>query len=359
MKEILDSLMKFILPDAQAGISDQIMKNLNPTPEQVNVNPAPLATQPMDVPEVPDLEQLHPNEIKDYSTGIDMDSYYEAMGELPAEDPVDKEYIFEADREQKESLTRQMTGEEDIKPLRTNNQAKGMLVDSIKEYENAQEMGRVSGPDGELFTVFDVPESPIGEKDIGWGFKVEPEMLTEDKSKWPKVNGIPIDLRKGISRDVANSLLYQEIEKARETCRTQMPNWDNMTPMEKFFWNDLAYNSGPETFNKSPNAVKAAKAGYTAEAAIKSLDFIGSGHKQVKGLFDRRIKSYNKMAQELPGVPEIEEAEWGEQVRVKFAHQIKSTKVSKAFTNKINGSTDGWFTVTKGEKGRKREVYKP
>jgi len=314
----------------------------------------------MEAPSVPDLEQLHPNEIQDYTTMNEPDDYLDSITGLLEGRKVgkDRSYARESDDEAKAQLDDQMTGKEDIKVLRTDNQAKDLLTDLVKKYENPQEMGRVDGPDGELFTVFDVPESPIGEKNIGWGFKVEPEMLTDDQSKWPKANGIPIDLRKGISRDTAMTLLHQELEKSREVCKAQMPGWDKMTPMEKFFWTDLAFNSGKDTFKKSPKAVKAAKEGYTAEAAIKSLDFIHSGKVQMRGLFNRRIASYNQMAKELPGVPEIEEAEWGEEVRVKFAHKVKSTKVSKAFANKINKSTDGWFTVTKGKKGRKRKVYK-
>ena len=357
MNNLLDSLMQFINPDAQAGISEQIMKNLKQAPaptENVQVG-AGLYTQPTDVPEVPDLQQLHPNEIQEYTVPEQEKGYFDES--LYHEPPPDM-YNKTADDEAKAYLEAQMSGSEEIKFLRSNSQAKAMLVDSIKRYENAEEKGRVVGPQGELFTIFDVQDSPIGEKDIGWGFKVEPEMLTDDQSKWPKVNGVPIDLRKGITRETANHLLFQELEKSRELCRTQMPGWDKMSPMEKFFWNDLAYNSGDQTFVKSPKAVKAAKEGYTAEAAIKSLDFIKSGNKPMRGLFNRRIQSYNELAKELPGVPMIEEAEWGEDIRVKFAHQIKSTKVSKAFTKKVNDSTEGWFTVAKGEKGSKRNVYK-
>lgn len=362
MKGILNDLMNYVLPEAQAGISDMIMKNLkaDQPKEQINVGPSLLTTQPMEVPDVPNLEQLHPNEIQGYTVQTEPDNYLDSISGLLEGRKVgrDRSYARESDDEAKAQLRDQMTGKEDIKVLRTDNQAKDLLTEYVKKYENENEMGRVDGPDGELFTVFDVPGSPIGEKNIGWGFKVEPEMLTDDQSKWPKANGIPIDLRKGISRDTAMTLLHQELEKARDVCKAQMPGWDKMTPMEKFFWNDLAFNSGPEVFKKSPKAVKAAKAGYTAEAAMRELDFIHSGKKQMRGLFNRRIASYNQMAKELPGVPEIEEAEWGEDVRVKFAHRVESTKVSKAYAKKINDSTDGWFTVTKGEKGRKSKVYK-
>ena len=351
--------MKFIKPDAQPGISEQIMKNLNtpaPSPtENVQVGSG-LYTQPTDAPDVPNLEQMYPNEIREYSigTGPDQvfdDSTYKEAKTASEGDPKKKEE-FRAD------LFAQMRGEQDIKVLRNDNQAMGMLADRIRQYENRNNKGLIIGAQGEVFTVFDVPDSPIGEKDIGWGFKVEPEMLTDDRSKWPKVNGVPVDLRKGIDLNTANALLYQELEKAQDLCKAQVPNWEKTTPMEKFFWIDLAYNSGPETFKKSPKAMAAAKAGYTAEAAIKSLDFIYSGKGQMKGLFNRRIESYNEMAKELPGVPLIEEAEWGEEVKVKFAHKVQSTKVSNAFTNKINNTGDGWFTVTKGVKGRKTEKYK-
>jgi hypothetical protein len=153
-----------------------------------------------------------------------------------------------------------------------------------------------------------------------------------------------LDIRNGITRSQANDLLKQELEKAKKSA-SRAAGWSKMLPAEQNFWIDLTYNGGPQAIKKSPKAMAASREGYTAEAMIKSLDYIKSGGKSIKGLFKRRITAYNRAAKEIPGVPIIEEATWGKQAKVKFAHQVKSTKVSKAFTKKFNATGDGWWKV--------------
>jgi hypothetical protein len=371
---IMHQIEEFIQPAQSDTIRSRIMAGINAVresrekPEQQETNEErTVVTQPVE-PEVPDLEKEIPHEIKDYDLdlgGIREQSTLDgAIGETLRDeinrrvsDPLRTEGSKQEEDEMKTNLTEEMEGKRPITPLRTEDQANSMLFDFTKEHENPDEMGVVQTKTGELFTVFDVPGSPIGEKNIGWGIKVEPEMLGDDPKKWLTANGVPVDIRNGTTRDVMTTILHEKLAEARKSA-SKMPGWDKMLPMEKFFFNEIEYNGGPGSLKRSPKAMEAAKKGYTAEAAIKELDFIRSGGVPMRGLLIRRVHAYNKLAEELPGIPPIDEVEWGQEIKVHFSHPVKSTKVSRAYTNKINKTGDGWFKVTNGTKSLKYKKFK-
>lgn len=355
IQQAMATFSSLVAPDADpVSIREQILQGFGQEQHeqmQAEFNPPVVTRQPTDVPEVADFEAAHPNELPEWNEATPEDQVIpEGDAMIPIE--YDKSLKY-ADEQATTELEEKMEGKRPTLQMTDENNAMGSLVDFIKSKENPKEMGLEQTEAGERFTVFDVPNSAIGEKNIGWGIMVQPGWLTTNPAKWPVLNGEPLDIREGITRKQAEGLLNQELDQAKVSAEKKVPSWNKMLPVEQRFWTDLRYNGGPKVFSKSPKAMAAAKEGYTAEAMIKSLDFIKSGNKSVKGLFLRRIEAYNQAAQELPGVPKIEKITWGKQAKVKFAHQIKSTKVSKSFTNRVNKTGNGWFTIstTSGVKG--------
>ena len=232
--------------------------------------------------------------------------------------------------------------------------------DEVKQMENPAEMGLTQTPSGTRFMPFDVPgfSGTSAEVNIGYGIRVDSSWMTDDRKKWPVVDGVPVDVRQGITREQAKTMgtdiLEESYDQAKKVLGTK---WGDVTEREKSFWADLTYNGGKGAMKKNPKAMTAAKKGHGVEAMIKTLDYIGVGGKKVRGLLNRRISMYNQAALGISGAPIIESYEFGPDIKVKFSSNFMTSRMSKGMTKKINDN-DGWYKVTRGPAGEpiSREV---
>lgn len=237
-------------------------------------------------------------------------------------------------------------------------------MNMLMDMENAQKKGRRMGPNGRpLFFPFESVEGTgpdakvFSNMEVGYGNKVMKDWLEDDKSKWPVVDGVPVNVREGLTDRQARSLMEKSLASAGRAASKRVPGYEEMTAWEKQYWNDLTYNSGHDVSRKNPKAIKAAKAGYSAESLIRTFDFISAGGNKMRGLLNRRLNMFNLASSETSGLPAVEEYSWGpEGIKVKFAAPITTDKVSKRFRDRINNN-DGWYTVAKGS-GDKQETFR-
>jgi GH24 family phage-related lysozyme (muramidase) len=173
--------------------------------------------------------------------------------------------------------------------------------------------------------------------------------LKDDPKGWPVIDGVPTDVRKGLTVPQVDSLLSMRAGKDRAVASSQLKTWTDMTEQEKLGWMDLTYNGGSGAIKLNPKARAAANAGYTMEGLARLFDYTKAGNKRYRGLLKRRLNHYNQAALSVTGAPVVEEYKWGEEVWVKFSSSLRSEKFSKKFRDKIN-KNDGWYKVPgKGE----------
>ena len=167
--------------------------------------------------------------------------------------------------------------------------------------------------------------------DIGHGLLVKEEWLGKDKSKWPKVGGIPINVKDGLLPAQVDDLVDQHITGIENDLKGLVPRWDDMDPSLQTFFIDFAYNGGIGALkDSSPNTMKALESGEPLEAAIRTFNYwnITDGVTQQKeasrGLLNRRINEYNEMAKAL-GAPKVTSYSWGEgRAKVHFSNKLKA-----------------------------------
>jgi len=236
----------------------------------------------------------------------------------------------------------------------------------LQKMENAQQKGKQTGQGGaSKFFPFEAlegkgPDASIFSKyEIGYGNKIPEEWLSDKPEKWPVIDGVPVNVKDGLTDRQAQSLMQKSLDSAAKAVSTKLKGYDDMTAWEKQYWIDLAYNGGHGVVKRNPKAAKAAKQGYTAESLIRTFDYIGGGGAKLRGLLNRRLNMFNNASSEISGLPAVEEYSWGpEGVKVKFAAEITTDKVSKRFRDRIN-KADGWYTVTSGAKidSEKQETF--
>ena len=224
--------------------------------------------------------------------------------------------------------------------------AKKAYHEEIKGYENPRELGLK----GSTFKPIRSMEGRGSDKEnseyeIGYGIKIKESWLTDNRKAWPKINGVPVDVRKGISKRQAEdwSLQYQEQAYASAKGIVGSP-WKDMTEREKIYWSDLVYNLGEAGTKKNSKALKLMNKGLPVEAAIATLDSIHVNGKPNLGIFKRRVKMYNELADSLPGVPRIEEYSFSKGIKVKFSSSFFSDKVSKGLAKAVHTSK-GWMPI--------------
>jgi GH24 family phage-related lysozyme (muramidase) len=233
-------------------------------------------------------------------------------------------------------------------------QAMKEYIDRIKKLENPEKKGFITeGGVGKFMMFKSIDEAKVpglSEYEIGYGIKVKDDWLKPDKTKWTKINGVYVDVTKGLTVEQVDTLLENRAGKDRAVASSLLNKWGDMTEQEKSAWTDLTYNGGSKAIRINKNARAAANKGYTLEGLVKLFDYIRAGKNRYRGLLKRRINVYNKAALSVTGAPIVEEYKWGaEEVMVKFSSSLRSEKFSKAFSDKIN-KKDGWYTVpTKGE----------
>lgn len=243
----------------------------------------------------------------------------------------------------------------------TKHSAAASLIDSIKKIENPNEKGLTRTADGrELFMPFNSIEGRGPDKansimEIGYGTKVLEAWLTDDKSKWPVIDGVPVDVRKGITKNQAEAFIQQSLDSAFQASKAKVAGFEEATEMQKKYWVDLAYNGGNNVFEKNPTAMKTLKAGYSLEGIIRTFDYIKSAGKVTRGLLNRRLSGYNEAALEHSGAPVVTEYIFGPEIKVKFGTKFLTDKVSKDFAKKVNDN-GGWLTISKG--GNETKVRK-
>lgn len=235
----------------------------------------------------------------------------------------------------------------DTKMPYTRQFAESQFLDNLKSYENPQMKGfdKAKGK----FYPFTSYEGTGGVKghsefEIGYGVKVLDKWISDNPANWPKINGVPTDIRQGITQQQAEDM-SREIAQKNIMLVDKMPNSDKMTEGERAYWADLKYNGGSNVESKNPKAMQALKEGYTVEAMLKTLDFVGSSKGALKGLFERRIKNYNFAANSESGAPPISEYTWEEgNVKVKFDYpDFMTDKVSDKYKARIDA--EGWLKV--------------
>lgn len=225
----------------------------------------------------------------------------------------------------------------------TESGARQDLSTFIRTVENPSKQGFQSTINGKRFMPIESPEGDGGNPnmsqfEIGYGIKIEKDWLSDDATKWLKVDGVPIDLRKGITEGQAERLVTQHVDRSMAAA-SELPNYDKMTPQGVMYWADLAYNGGNGAFKKNPEAMKALKEGYTTEGILRTMDFITANGEPMRGLLKRRIDRYNKMAVEVSGVPVIKSYTWGKDISVEFSYDFMTDTVSDDFVKtKMKGN---------------------
>lgn len=190
---------------------------------------------------------------------------------------------------------------------------------------------------------------------IGYGIRIEEKWLTDDRKKWPKIDGVPVDVREGITEDQADRWSRQILKSAHTRASKKLKGWDKMPEMTKAFWADLVYNGGIGAIDKNPKAKAAMNSGNTVEGMILALDYIKTDGKPSEGLLKRRLNMYNQAALELTGVPVVESYEFGDKVKLKFSSMFMTDKVSDKFADRVN-KQDTYLLTKAGGKRRNASV---
>ena len=330
LKEGIDMVKGFFEPSKEPTIRERILQPDPVEPEQVEV----------DLPEpgsywADDKDSFDPGPSESYNMVTEMEREARSQEEMNSMEDKAIESVH--------------SGETAIK--RTPVQVRTSHLDYVKKTENGSRKGFEKDATGGRFMPIssmegEGPDSGMSDMEIGYGIKIEKSWLTNDRSKWLKIDGVPVDIRKGISEDQASSMTKEYLDKAYKTASSKLKHWDKMAESEKAFWADLTYNGGAKAINKNPKAMAAANSGHTVEAMILALDYIKAGGKIARGLLNRRLSMYNKAALEVAGAPIIEEYRMGDSIEVKFSSSLMTDKASKEFTNKVNRSD--WYKITKG-----------
>lgn len=227
-------------------------------------------------------------------------------------------------------------------------QARSGHLRDLTAFENAQKEGLVKSSTGNKWMPIKSgegrgPDKNMSFYEIGHGIKIHEDWLGTDKSKWPTVKGVKVDVSQGLTEDQEEAFVGQLLDKSYVAAKEKISTWDDLSENAKVFWGDLAYNGGAGAIDKNPKAKAAVENGYSVEGMILALDYIGSAGKPSRGLLNRRISMYNQAASEINGAPIIEEYKFGDEIKVKFAHGFMTEKVSKGFKKKQGDEL--WRTI--------------
>lgn len=319
----------------------------------------PRITQPAPVP-----EPVSPTNMQEYEQPEDFGDVIQRFPDPIVDDfdlgkPSDYDLRTDAEVEQEETdalrdaeITDIGMEEQTLGVKTTESRAKVEHLNEVKALENPREKGLVKGQGSERFMPFESvegtgPDSGMSKYEIGYGIKIPKTWLSKDKRSWPTIDGVVVDISKGITKEQAESLSKKSLDKSYKAAKKRLTKWDDMTNKEHAFWGDITYNGGDGAINKNPKAKAKANEGYTVEAMVLALDFIKMGKTPSRGLLNRRLTMYNQAALEVTGAPIIDQYKFGKNIQIKFAYNFMTDKVSKKFSDKIKKS-DGWLTITTG-----------
>jgi len=339
---------------AEASIREDVVAKDQP---RIEPHKVPEVRQKVREPEEPDFDSIAPEMLPDIPDSLLKDFWSEGM-----EDDFSMSVKeMEANAKLQEQMdTMEVQNVADQKAVQTSfSEAKRTYMKQLKGFENPKQKGLTETPQGKRYMPIDSGEgktknNPTG-KEIGFGIVIRPEWLSKDKSKWPVIENVPVDVSKGITEHQANTLYTSFVEDAYKVASKKLKGFEELTPYEQMFWTDGVYNGGDGfVAHKNPKAMKAYKEGYTVEAMLKVLDFIGKDPNLHRGLLRRRINFYNQAALEISGAPVIESYTMGDKIRVKFAYRFMTDKVSDKFKKMIE-KNKGYMDIKKS-KG-KSKVY--
>lgn len=184
-------------------------------------------------------------------------------------------------------------------------------IEQVKVHENSTKEGF---KDGKFYPINSAEGkgtlNPSGQE-IGYGILVKPEWLGTDESKYPVVDGVPVDVRGGITEEQATALVNDIVTAKQTELFDAYPDIGKMTTPLKMYWTDFTYNGGVGAIKKNPSALKALKAKQPVEAVIKTFNYWNTSGTPTRGLFKRRINSYNDMAKQM-GLPLVTSYDWGD-----------------------------------------------
>ncbi len=155
--------------------------------------------------------------------------------------------------------------------------------------------------------------NPTG-KEIGYGVVIRPEWVGDDESKYPIVDGVPVDVNKPITDRQAVGLLENVMCEKLNELKKAYKEISELPPSSQMLWLDFAYNAGTGAIKgngSKPNKMyQYLKEGKPIAAALETFNYWNANGVPLRGLHDRRIKAWNQMAK-AEGLPLVTEYEWG------------------------------------------------
>lgn len=220
-------------------------------------------------------------------------------------------------------------GESDLPPAnRDVGQVKTDFMERVKVNENASQEGLRNG----RFYPINSTEgkgdlNPTGQE-IGYGMVIKPEWLGNDRSKWPVINGTPVDVKRGLTPEQMDTFLSDKVDEVSGEMAKIVPKWDELAPQVQMYFVDFGFNTGASALKaKNPTAFKALEEGQPLDAMVATFNYwnITKGGQKTasRGLLNRRLNEYNEAARGL-GIPEVESYQWGGgRAKIKFSGKLK------------------------------------
>lgn len=220
-------------------------------------------------------------------------------------------------------------GESDLPPARRDEgELTANYLGRLKKRENASNEGLRGG----RFFPIESTEgrgklNPTG-LEIGFGILVKPEWLGRDKSKWPVINGAPMDVKRGLTPEQVEVFVADKVKEVQGDMAKIVPRWDELAPEVKLYFTDFGFNTGANSIKtKNPTAFKALEEGNPIDAMVSTFDYFnvtrGGEKEATRGLLNRRLNEYNEVARSM-GIPEVESYKWGNgRAQVKFNGKLK------------------------------------
>ena len=220
-------------------------------------------------------------------------------------------------------------GESDMAPTgRDEGELLSNYLKRLRPRENATDAGLKGGrffPINSLEGKGDL--NPTGQE-IGYGMIIKPEWLGKDKSKWPIINGVPMDVKRGLTPEQVDVFVADKVKEVQADLAKIVPRWDELAPEVKLYFTDFGFNTGASAIKtKNPTAFKALEEGHPIDAMVSTFDYWNvtkDGKKEAnRGLLTRRLNEYNEVARSM-GIPEAESYKWGGgRAQVKFTGKLK------------------------------------
>jgi hypothetical protein len=124
----------------------------------------------------------------------------------------------------------------------SSDQAKVWHLSEVKRMENPKDEGLYSQPTGpDVFMPFESsegtgPDKSMSKFEIGYGIKIPKKWLSGNIDNWPLIEGVRVDVSKGVTVDQAEWLSNNVLEATYKSSREALnKHWKSMSPKEKVF----------------------------------------------------------------------------------------------------------------------------